>query len=315
MDLKRNKPAVDFLFAGYSLIAGIIWWVRAADLPAFPLALAGHLAAAAVLVLLPGCGHRPRRAVMVARSVYPFVLWAAAWAEIGWLFTATGPAVFDALVMKADRVLFGTHWNEHLAGHWPWLRDIMGLSYLSYYLLILGPPLLLAATRRFREFQRYITALMATYLACFAVYLMFPVLGPRDLSHAVGQPARTVGGIFGPVIEAFFAAGDSLGTAFPSSHCAGSVATALLVTWFFGSRRGRVAAAWAALIVLSTIYTNNHYTIDAAAGTALALAAVGLVRFGSRPGAKAAAGGASLVRLGRIPCPGVGTVDSRGGLS
>ena len=78
-------------------------------------------------------------------------------------------------------------------------------------------------------------------------------------------------------MQAFFAAGDSLGTAFPSSHCAASVAAALLVRRHFGNRAGVVAGVWAGMIVMSTIYTNNHYGIDALAGVLLALTTVGLV--------------------------------------
>ena len=95
------------------------------------------------------------------------------------------------------------------------------------------------------------------------------------ISPAMAQAATEVpvvqGGLFGPVIRAFFAAGDSLGTAFPSSHCAGSVAAALLVGRLFGPAAGRLAGLWAAFIVVSTVYTNNHYLTDTVAGVATGL--------------------------------------------
>ncbi|NNG17195.1 MAG: phosphatase PAP2 family protein [Gemmatimonadales bacterium] len=76
--------------------------------------------------------------------------------------------------------------------------------------------------------------------------------------------------------------GDSLGTAFPSSHVAGSVTIAYLA-WRWLPR------GWAWLIALetvgvcfATVYTQNHYAIDALGGlvwaTVLQVVAVPLVR-------------------------------------
>jgi membrane-associated phospholipid phosphatase len=110
---------------------------------------------------------------------------------------------------------------------------------------------------------------MSTYLACFLVYLLMPVLGPREVTAAAGGGTTVAGGVFGSAINAFFAAGDSLGTAFPSSHCAASVAAAVLVGRHFDRTTGRLALTWAGFIVISTIYTNNHYAVDALAGVTL----------------------------------------------
>ena len=62
------------------------------------------------------------------------------------------------------------------------------------------------------------------------------------------------------------AAGDSPGTAFPSSHVAG----ALTVAWFGCLWLGRAGAALlcvlATLVTVGTVYTGNHFAIDSLAG-------------------------------------------------
>ncbi len=273
MDLNKEKPAVEFLFMVYNLVVGGFWVLRAAQEPVTPYMVCLHLGLAFLLLGMTGSAGESRLPVRILRRVFPFFMWTLAWSEIGWLYGLTQPVVYDGGVRAADLALFGFHWNEVLSSFlpWEWLRNVMGFSYLSYYLLIIGPTLALAFRRQEPELARHTFGLLSTYLACFLFYLTMPVLGPRDLAHASGEIAVGVGGLFGPVINAFFEAGDSLGTAFPSSHCAGSVASALLVRENFGRATGRFALGWAGFIVLSTVYTNNHYAIDAVAGVALAV--------------------------------------------
>ncbi len=78
-------------------------------------------------------------------------------------------------------------------------------------------------------------------------------------------------GFLPKIMEALFRTGDSVGTAFPSSHCAGAVAAALLSRGHFRPRTAHLMALWAGLIVVATIHTNNHYAIDSLAGCLLAL--------------------------------------------
>jgi membrane-associated phospholipid phosphatase len=73
------------------------------------------------------------------------------------------------------------------------------------------------------------------------------------------------------------AAGDALGTAFPSSHTAGAVTLAVIL-WRWGS----APVAWmgvtaAVAIAMATVYTGNHFPVDTLAGIAVALVAQFLV--------------------------------------
>ena len=273
MDLKRDFPQVDILFMAYNVLLAGVWLQRAGSEPVMPLMVCLHALVTILLVVKPGTDEGSRLPRRILEHLSPYLMWVLAWSEIGWLYRLTLPVVHDGGILALDRALFGFHLNQELSTllPWEWLASVMGFSYLSYYLLILGPPVVLAIRKRERELYQHTFGLMTTYLACFLVYLLMPVLGPREVTAAAGEAAAVAGGAFGSAINTFFAAGDSLGTAFPSSHCAASVAAALLVGRHFGRTAGRLALTWAGFIVISTIYTNNHYAGDAVAGVGLAI--------------------------------------------
>lgn len=271
MALKHSHTGLARLFGGYSIVSGMVWILRDPG-TAWTWPMVGlHLCLGVLLLNFGG------RRAMVPLS---WGLWLLAWTEIGWLYRLTGPAVHDGSLVRAELALLGSHPHEVLSGVVAWapVAQAMGAAYLSYYLLILGPVIVLAVQGRVRDLADHTLGLMTVYLACFATYLALPVLGPRASLVARGEPAPDGGGVVADIMHGLFAAGDSLGTAFPSSHCAASVAAALLVFRHFGSRAGRVAGVWAGMIVVSTVYTGNHYALDALAGVALAYLAAFFVR-------------------------------------
>ena len=269
MDLKRDKPLVDLVFAAYSVVLAGVWMFAAETAHVGRAMVALHLFAAGLLVQLPATGVRGASPWTALRRGYPYVAWVLAWSELGWLHRLHVPVGHDAGVLVVDQALFGVHWHQRWAEIMPWsgLGEILHLSYLSYYLLILGPPAALALARRRADLDRFTLGLMATYLVCFLVYLALPVYGPRALAVGRGVVEPVVdGGVMAGLVEALRRAGDSPGTAFPSSHCAGVTAVALLARRCFSPATGRWLAVWAALVVASTVYTRNHYALDAVAG-------------------------------------------------
>jgi hypothetical protein len=232
------------------------------------LLLAGGLAAGRRGPARAAQPRRPRWAMLL-----PWALWLLAWTEIGWLYAAAPARYFDHAIGRLDLAVFGTHWNLELSRLWSgavW-REAMTAVYLSYYFLVLGPPAWLAWTGRRDAFWRHTSGLVMTYLGAFAIYLCLPVLGPRDFGLASGVATTAgSGSLLSRLMEVLFAAGDSVGTAFPSSHCAGAVGAAILCQGVFRPAVARTIAVWAALIVVATVHTNNHYAIDSLAGCVLA---------------------------------------------
>jgi membrane-associated phospholipid phosphatase len=176
----------------------------------------------------------------------------------------------DQAVVLLDATLFGGHGHLALPRVAPWADGFMEVAYLSYYGLVLGPLVVLAWRRPAAACHDYTRVVLATYLVCFACYVVYPVLGPRavEAAAALGPAA----GDDGAVAVWLRRLGDSAGTAFPSSHCAGAAAAALAVGRIVGRRVGLVMGAWALLVAIATVHTGNHYVIDSVAGLAVAVA-------------------------------------------
>jgi membrane-associated phospholipid phosphatase len=231
---------------------------------AAPIALA-HAAALALPWLLDRGAGRYGSFTRTLHDVYPLLLMLAFWTELGFLRPFHGPT-HDAWVTALDLAVFRVHLNVVWMPRMPWLwfSELMHLSYYAYYIIIIGPPLALLLTGR-REAMRYVVLrLMVTYLGCYTLYLMFPVDGPgHTMVHYQGAPNT---GFFYHLVHEAGDFGDSMGTAFPSSHVAGAL-TAAWAGWRWFSRPVAILLALeAAGVVVATVYTQNHYAIDVLAG-------------------------------------------------
>jgi len=261
---------VDLLVAGYNLVLAAAW-TRLADGvgPAACIAATHALAAGLPLVLARHCGRRGRW--RVARELYPLAAIALFWSELGRLHALSASPHYDQLVARLDLALFGRHLNLLWmpAMPWPAFSELMHLFYAVYYPIILLPPLAMWLTGRREALRDMTLRLTVTYLGCYLLYLLFPVIGPAELlPHYEGA---LTGGFFYHLTHAARAAGDSLGTAFPSSHTAGAV-TAAVLGWRWLSRPVRwLLTVQAAGVLLATVYTQNHYAVDALAGLVWAL--------------------------------------------
>ncbi len=139
-------------------------------------------------------------------------------------------------------------------------------AYLSLALLVPIAPLL--ATRR-EQLVRYAKGLTLLCLPSFAVFLLFPVAGPRpdiDAGHA----------LYGLIV-----AYDGPSNAFPSLHAGLAVFSLLFAYRVTCEALGRPARAtlgiagslWGTAILYSTLATKQHWAIDLAPGVLLACAA------------------------------------------
>src|SRR5262249_59341187 len=108
------------------------------------------------------------------------------------------------------------------AMHCGLIAELTSAFYCSFFLLLLGvPPGLMVVAPRAAA-REAVLRIAVTYLACFVVYTVFPTTGPLpDHGHWSSQIAQ---GWFFRLNDWIRNVGDSLGTAFPSSHVAGAVA-------------------------------------------------------------------------------------------
>lgn len=201
---------------------------------------------------------------------YPILLLPTLYTEIG-LLNLAGGRVFDPVVIGWEEWLFGGQPSRDWIRAQPawWLTWPLHLAYLSFYPMVPGAPLALWATGRRHAARRTILLTMVAYYLCFAMFLFFPVAGPR---HAFPQAANeaTQSDVAG-FTQRFLEVEAAWGAAFPSSH----VAAALVVSISAGAAwrlLGWVLVPTAVLLTVGTVYGQFHYAVDAVGGIAVAAA-------------------------------------------
>ena len=221
-------------------------------------ALLLHMAAI-VLVVLAYRGNLPA----AARFWSPLALGPFLYIELRWLIAGAGRPHADAVVALWEASAFPMDPSRTLATALPsvTLSELLHAAYLSYYALIFVPPALLWWKGRRAAFSATLLALAVVYAACFTIYVIFPVDGPRFLhgpSAAPDGPVRSL-------VLSLLASGSSRGTAFPSSHVAASLVAAICALRF-QRRLGIVVALLTIGVCLGAVYGGYHYGVDILAG-------------------------------------------------
>jgi membrane-associated phospholipid phosphatase len=175
----------------------------------------------------------------------------------------------DPIVQRWEGMVFGASPAQMAAAHWPnaLLSESLHATYLSYYAIIYGPPLLLYVRGQLPEFRRTVAGLMLMFAICYVIFIAFPVAGPR---YEWTEPRLVFDGPVRRLVLRVLAAGSSRGTAFPSSHVA--VATVQSVLAFRWSRRtGLLLCALTSCLAIAAVYGGFHYGVDVLAGSSLGL--------------------------------------------
>ncbi len=242
--------------------------------------LLGYAAtAAAVAGLLTAQARRPHDRVLTAlRLTYPLVLAPLLYTMTGGTVLAVHGRYLDDAMNRFETAFWGGHpadWLGTFASR-P-LTELFYACYVSYYLYIVVPPVLLLVRRRLDGLARLVTTVSAAVYTCYLGFVLLPVRGPvHSLAGRLDPPALQ-GYVLAPAQEFLMAHADPVGTCFPSAHVAGAWAVCLAVRRI----QGRTAFRWLLLptigLTVSVVYTRYHYTADAAAGLAVAIAADQLV--------------------------------------
>lgn len=269
MDLNTRARPVDRLVSAFSLGFALLW-LGALGRAAFVPAVVGAHLAAAVLPWLLARRTAGRRVGQVLHELYPMIFVLLIWIEMGLVREFLHATGNDSVIAAADLALFGRHLHAVWMPAMPhlWFSELMFLVYLAYYPLVFLTPVVLLLRGRRGALRGVVLGLAVAYLGCYALYAVFPVDGPV---HTMGRYA-------GPLTEGLFYrlstgavhAGDSLGTAFPSSHVAGAVSMAILASRWLSRPMAWLFGLEAIGVVLATVYTQNHFAVDALAGIVLA---------------------------------------------
>jgi membrane-associated phospholipid phosphatase len=229
------------------------------------------LTAHALLVVLVMLAPLARQAGPVGRFLgdwYPMLLLGGLYAEVGVLNVDLGYQ-HDQVIQRLELWVFGSQLSYR------WIREMPNVAlswllhgcYIAYYAILYASPLGLWFSGRREAARRTIFAVMVTFYICYVAFLFFPVAGPRYTFDLANNAATTVW----PARAAqwLLDRGDSWGAAFPSSHVAAAVVAAACALRYWRAL-GLVLAPLTLGLVLSVVYGQFHYAVDAVAGLIVA---------------------------------------------
>ena len=227
--------------------------------------------AVAYLAITPLARWRPESGLLgFLRVSYPVALAPVLYAEIATLNRFFTESFFDGLVQSWDAKIFGGQPSIELSSALPWLpfSEVLHLAYFGYYGIVPIALIGVFCTKGFAALHRTAFVVATAFFACYLIFMVFPVAGPRYEFARIEGPISE--GAFYGLVHTILESGSSKGAAFPSSHIAASLAAVL------GAAREDARWFWLLIIpeialALGTVYGRFHYAIDALAGFALAV--------------------------------------------
>jgi membrane-associated phospholipid phosphatase len=259
---------VDRLILGYyaaAAAAELALWPR---IPGVEWILALKAAAAAALLAAVRSDHTAWSRVF--RHWYPLPYVAACYKEMALLIPAARSWTADAVLSAADAAIWRgspSAWLERLQH--PLAVEAIQIVYALFVPVVLAPAAILWRRGRLAEFRYFAFLISIGYLSSYVGYLLMPARGPRFFeSHLYARPLQ---GLW--LFDGLRGLLDTLESAhydcFPSGHteltllaCASSRA--------ISPRLFTSMALFTAGVIFATVYLRYHYTVDLAAGAALA---------------------------------------------
>jgi membrane-associated phospholipid phosphatase len=274
---KKPGRATALWASAYLILSGLV------------LVVTGHVATALVhavlLAVIAWAGTaKSRNAQRVFDLLPPVIVIGLAYGEVASLVAALSTTFRDTTVQQWDAALFGMRPAHELASRFPYvaLSELLHAGYLSYYLVLSVPPLLLYARGRRAAFDQTILTLVVTWVVGCALFVAFPVAGPRFLW---GSPPGVPDGPFRRLSMSILAAGSVRGTAFPSLHMAASLSQTVMAWRWQPTWLCLLVTASCLLIGVGAVYAGYHYAIDMMAGAVLGvLTTAGVIVSGRRAG-------------------------------
>jgi membrane-associated phospholipid phosphatase len=285
--LRRLYPH-EILFTGYLVFLAVLIAAAGGAIADRWSRAQWHVALALVIVFLfPLLGERGWKGVL--RHWLPVLLLAIVYLELDTLNDMFGAEFHDDAIVALEEQIFGAQWAVSLRQWLPWrpLSEYLHLGYFSYYFLfpILGVSLFVRG--KWAEYRYLATATLLAFIICYTIFIVYPVGGPWN--NFIRPSLSEVGYFIPPLVHNVLIAGESIGTAFPSSHVA-----AALTIWLVAAQVDRpVFRLFAFLVpalIVGTMYGGFHYAIDVVLGIAIGLVVVfiaprihGALDFGRAP--------------------------------
>jgi membrane-associated phospholipid phosphatase len=211
----------------------------------------------------------------VLHTIYPLLLLSTFYTELGVLSMQRDLSetfARDTVIQGWEAAIFGGQIT------YEWIRQapsvfwsgILHLAYMAYYPIILAGPALLLMRGETTKAQNVVFTTMLAFVICYVVFALYPVAGPNyTFEHPTG-PVREVWSA--RLVYSLLGTGSAIGTAFPSSHVAATVAVNFSL-WREWRGLALVILVPTILLVVGTVYCQMHYGVDALAGLCVGLGA------------------------------------------
>lgn len=275
----QNLKLADRTAVAYTAAAALLLVIAGADVPGRWGRVAVHLAIiVAVLALVRLAPHRGVWGI--ARAVYPLPLLLFWWGQLEHEIPLLWGSYWTTdWLVRGDAALFGGHPTVLVQTLFtPWLDELMAFCYLSYY-LFLAVPVVLVFKRQFDDAVAGYGAILLTYAANFTLFVLFPANSPPQILEQYPglQASPFTGFVLGDLIRSLQATDSVTGAAFPSSHIAGSMVCTLVALRFL-PRLGRVLVPLLFGMSVATVYLGYHHALDPISGLLLGAAGYAAAR-------------------------------------
>lgn len=277
---------VDLVTIGVNTFLALMHFIFASDTTNLFLGL-GFLAATGVTLVFAAADARGviRRGTVLhflrlfhVQALYaPYFMRVIALSQLVW-----GGQSFDSLFFRMEEAVFGVQLALVLPerfGHLRALNELIFFAYFAFYALLCLPGWILYLKRRYREAERALFTITASFGLLYVWYVFFPVHGPKYyIDELYARWYQDLDGyFFSWLMRSIFEDANLAGAAVPSSHVAISTIATILV----GRSMPRLLLAFApitAVLYVSTVYIYAHYAVDVLLG----LAVVPLLLWASR---------------------------------
>jgi len=227
-----------------------------------------YLALIALVAIAPLTAARRPGLTNALRLGLPIPLILIVYETLGQSISHLNGLWIEPHLIRFDQWLLGADASVYLERYFsPNLLDAAHIAYVTYYLLPVG--LLALLFRRRRAFERAVTAVALTFYLNYALYFLFPAVGPRATPAIASQYRYSIAEAGGPVsrfVNKWLDIAElTRQDCFPSAHA--SIAVLCAAAAFVHRLKARWLFALAcAAILFSALFLRYHYTADLIAG-------------------------------------------------
>ncbi len=269
LNLLNNIRLFDYINIGYYLLMLLIVVYDYSSIPNPVFLIIAYLFIIfSSLFLIAKENHT--RFTRMLRYFYPFIFIGFVFESLGYIIPFINPHNKDALLIAADRAIFGNDVANILNFlNIKWLTDYLQLSYLSYYFLPLILLYYFYSKKEIKKLNYALFALSVGYYISYIGYMVVPAIGPRySLCYLQNIPIKG-GFIYNFVHPVLNSLEHIKQDCFPSGHTEISV----LVLLIFKDENRKIALIILPVVlslVAATMVLRYHYGVDVLSGLVIA---------------------------------------------